>query len=117
MVLLLAALLGRALGDAPVDGAVIIRTGGETVPADEAAAPPPTSHLPKISLDLEDADIHSVIRMIAEVSGRNFIVSDGVQGKVTARLEDVPWDQALQAVLWSQGLAAQDLGSVVLVSP
>ena len=117
MVLFMAALLGLARGDEPGDGAVIIRTGGETVPADEAAAPPPPSVHPKISLDLENADIHSVIRMIAEVSGRNFIVSDGVQGKVTARLDDVPWDQALQAVLWSQGLAAQDLGSVVLVGP
>jgi type IV pilus assembly protein PilQ len=116
MFLLVCALLCFA-GDDAGDGAVIIKLGGETVSAESGASATPRPPLPKISLDLEDADIHSVIRMIADVSGRNFIVSDGVQGKVTARLDDVPWDQALQAILWSQGLAAQDLGAVMLVGP
>jgi type IV pilus assembly protein PilQ len=55
-------------------------------------------------LDFENADIHSVIRIFAEVSGRNFILDESVKGRVTVRLQDVPWDQALAAILLSQGL-------------
>ena len=63
-----------------------------------------TNHVPTVNLDFENADIHSVIRIFAEVSGRNFILDDSVKGRVTVRLQDVPWDQALAAILLSQGL-------------
>ena len=62
------------------------------------------THVPTVNLDFENADIHSVIRIFAEVSGRNFILDDSVKGRVTVRLQDVPWDQALAAILLSQGL-------------
>ena len=63
-----------------------------------------TNHVPTVNLDFENADIHSVVRIFAEVSGRNFILDDSVKGKVTVRLQDVPWDEALAAILLSQGL-------------
>ena len=95
------------------DDAVLIRLGGEVSSISEEAPPPPVKR--KISLDLEKADIHSVIRLFAQVSGQNFVVSDGVEGTVTVRLSDVPWDQALQVILLSNGLMAQELGGVVVV--
>ncbi|MFT5685183.1 MAG: type II secretory pathway component HofQ [Myxococcota bacterium] len=97
-------------------GGVLIRLGGEVVPAAQAAAPPPP--LPNthrtISLDLQDADIHNVLRLFAEVSGLNFVASDDVQGKVTVVMNDVPWDAALMAILHSKGLGAQRLGDQIL---
>ncbi|GEM_PF-4048294 len=70
-----------------------------------------------ISLDLVDADIHQVLRLIAEVSGLNVVASDEVSGSVTVRLEDVPWDLALQAILTSKGLAATVNGGILQVGP
>ncbi|MBM75268.1 MAG: hypothetical protein CMK59_07690 [Proteobacteria bacterium] len=64
-----------------------------------------------ISLELQDADIHSVIRLFADATGRNFVLDDTVQGKVTVFLKDVPWDQALQAILMSKGLVMVPIGN------
>ena len=100
------------------DGAVIIELGGKVKPAITHLQPPTKQRKEKkISVDLHKADIHAVIRLFATVSGKNFVVSDGVQGKVTMRLEGVYWSDALQAVLWSQGLAAQSAGNVVTLGP
>lgn len=53
----------------------------------------------KISLDFQNADIHNILRLIGEVSGKNVVVSETVKGKVTLKLQEVPWDQALDIVL------------------
>ncbi|HET6369916.1 MAG TPA: AMIN domain-containing protein, partial [Nitrospiria bacterium] len=53
----------------------------------------------RISLDFQDADITNVIRLIADVSGLNIVVGDDVKGKVTLKLTNVPWDQALDLIL------------------
>ena len=50
----------------------------------------------KLSLDFKDADIKNILRLIAEVSNLNIIAGDDVTGKITMRLVDVPWDQALE---------------------
>ena len=86
-----------------------------------------SNYVPTVNLDFENADIHSVIRIFAEVSGRNFILDDSVQGRVTVRLQDVPWDQALAAILLSQGLGWTSMsnpyatslqqGEIFVVSP
>ena len=68
-----------------------------------------------ISVDFQKADIHEVIRFFSKATGVNFIVSDGVSGTVTARLINVPWEDALRAILASQGLAAQNMGSLMLI--
>jgi type IV pilus assembly protein PilQ len=69
----------------------------------------------RISLDFQNADIHNIIRIIGEVSGKNIIVSDAVTGKVTLKLKDVPWDQALDIVLSSRNLGVEESGNVLSV--
>ena len=91
-----------------VDRGVLIGPGG--VVRSSAAAAPPVYTGRRISLDLVDADIHSVLRLIAEVADVNIIASDAVSGTVTVRLVDVPWDQALAAILSAKGLGAQSFG-------
>ena len=70
-----------------------------------------------ISLDLQDTDIDNALRIIAEVSNLNIIASSDVQGKVTLRLIDVPWDQALDVILKTNGLDKVQEGNVVRIAP
>ena len=58
----------------------------------------------KISLDFKDADIQNILRLIADVSGLNIIVSDSVTGKVTIKLDSVPWDEVLDIILETNNL-------------
>ncbi len=89
----------------------------ETSPPPSAAPVPPKTYRGKqISLDLKDADILNVLRILAEVGGRNIVATDDVKGRVTVRLVDVPWDQALEIVLQSNRLDALDVGNVLRVS-
>lgn len=70
-----------------------------------------------ISLDLQDTDIDNALRIIAEVSNLNIIASEEVAGKVTLRLNDVPWDQALDVILKTNGLDKVQEGSVIRIAP
>jgi len=70
----------------------------------------------RMSVDLQDADIHTVFRFFADFGDVNIVTSDDVQGKVTVRLKDIPWDEGLSAVLQSKSLAAQCLGSIIRVA-
>jgi type IV pilus assembly protein PilQ len=69
-----------------------------------------------ISLDLKDADVHNVIRLLADVSGLNIVATDDVQGTITLRLNDIPWDQALDIILQTQNLESVEEGNVVRIS-
>jgi type IV pilus assembly protein PilQ len=71
----------------------------------------------KLSLDFKDADIKNILRLIAEVSNLNIIVADEVTGKITMRLVDVPWDQALEIILQSKHLDKRQAGNVVRIAP
>lgn len=71
----------------------------------------------RMSIDLQDADIHTVFRFIADTAELNIIASDDVKGTVTVRLKDVPWDQALASVLQAKGMGAQRFGNIVRVAP
>jgi len=71
----------------------------------------------RISLDFKDADIKNILRLIAEVSNLNIVAGDDVKGKVTIRLIDVPWDQALDIILFSNKLGKMRMGNVVRVAP
>lgn len=71
----------------------------------------------KISLDFQDADINDILRLIAEVGGVNIIAGGDVQGKVTTRMVDVPWDQALDVILKINGLAQERSGNIIRVAP
>lgn len=70
-----------------------------------------------ISLDLQETDIDNALRIIAEVSNLNIIASGDVSGKVTLRLIDVPWDQALDVILKTNGLDMVREGNVVRIAP
>ncbi len=69
-----------------------------------------------ISLDLKDADVHNVIRLLADVSGLNIVATDDVTGQITVRLNDIPWDQALDIVLQTQNLESEQEGNVLRIS-
>lgn len=71
----------------------------------------------RISLDFKDAEISSILRLIADVSDLNVIAGDDVKGQVTIRLIDIPWDQALDVVLATKGLGFTKMGSVLRVAP
>jgi type IV pilus assembly protein PilQ len=71
----------------------------------------------RISMDFKDADLTNVFRIIAEVSNLNIITSDEVKGKVSLRLVNVPWDQALDIVLRSKNLGAAMEGNVLRIAP
>jgi type IV pilus assembly protein PilQ len=70
----------------------------------------------KISLEFKDADIKNVFRLLAEVSGLNIIVTDEVNKRVTLRLVEVPWDQALDLLIQTNGLEKEQMGGVVRIS-
>ena len=70
----------------------------------------------RISLDFKDVEIADVLRLIAEVSDLNVIAGDEVKGKVTIRLIDVPWDQALDVILLTKGLGFMRVGNVLRIA-
>ncbi len=69
-----------------------------------------------ISLDLLDADLRNVLRLIADVTGSNIVIEPDVAGKVTLKVEQVPWDQVLDMVLAMNGLGMERSGSVIRVA-
>ena len=72
----------------------------------------------KVSFEFKDIDIHNLLRIIAEISKKNIVVADDVRGRVTIRLRNVPWDQALELILRSKGLGKENLGNnIVRVAP
>ncbi len=71
----------------------------------------------RIDLDFKDADIHNILRLLAEVGNVNVVTSDDVSGAVTIRMRDVPWDQALDVILQAKGLGAERRGNLIRVAP
>jgi type IV pilus assembly protein PilQ len=71
----------------------------------------------RISLDLKDADIQNVLRLLADVSKLNIVAADDVKGKVTIKLRNVPWDQALDIILRSKQLDKTRVGNIIRVAP
>ena len=88
----------------------------KTVTADDLLSTDKKYTGQKISLDFKDADIKNVFRLLAEVSGLNIIVTPDVNRKVTVRLVEVPWDQALDLIVDTNGLGKEQLGNVVRIS-
>lgn len=82
-----------------------------------AVAAPPKAEGRRVTLDVVRADIHDVLRMLADVGRINLVVDDEVAGTVTVRLRNVPWEQALETVIASRGLGREKQGSVVRVAP
>lgn len=71
----------------------------------------------KLSLNFQNVEVRAVLQVIADFTGMNIITSDTVTGSLTLRLKDVPWDQALDIILQSRGLAMRKNGNVVWIAP
>jgi type IV pilus assembly protein PilQ len=71
----------------------------------------------RLTLSFQDIETRAVLQLLADTSGRNIVVSDSVQGNVTLRLQNVPWDQALDIVLATKGLDMRENGNVIIVAP
>jgi type IV pilus assembly protein PilQ len=70
----------------------------------------------KLSFDFKDADIKNIFRLLAEVSGLNIVVTNDVNRRVTLRLVEVPWDQAMDLLIDTNGLGKEQIGNVVRIS-
>jgi type IV pilus assembly protein PilQ len=71
----------------------------------------------RIDLDLKDADIHNILRLLADVGRVNIVTADDVSGNITIRMRNVPWDQALDVVLQAKGLGMVRSGNLIRVAP
>jgi type IV pilus assembly protein PilQ len=71
----------------------------------------------RLSLNFQDIEVRSVLQLIADFTGLNVVVSDTVGGSLTLRLKNVPWDQALDIILKTKGLAMRQTGNVMLIAP
>jgi type IV pilus assembly protein PilQ len=71
----------------------------------------------KLSLNFQNIEVRSVLQVIADFTGLNIVTSDTVQGSLTLRLKDVPWDQALDIIMQTKGLDMRKNGNIVLIAP
>jgi type IV pilus assembly protein PilQ len=71
----------------------------------------------RLSFNFQDIEIRSVLQLIADFTGLNLVASDSVKGNITLRLQNVPWDQALDIILKSKGLDKRKVGNVIMVAP
>jgi len=93
-----------------------VESRGPSAAKDESATGEKKYIGQRLSFDFKDADIKNVFRLLAEVSGRNIVVTEDVNKKVTLRLVDVPWDQALDLLIDTNGLGKEEVGNVVRIS-
>ncbi len=77
----------------------------------------PGYHGQKLSLNFQNIDVRSLLQVFADFTGLNVVVSDTVQGNLTLRLKDVPWDQALHIILQAKGLGERKDGNVLWIAP
>lgn len=86
--------------------------------ADPDAAPREKEYTgDRLTLNFQDIETRAVLQIIADFTSMNVVVSDTVKGNVTLRLQNVPWDQALDIILKSKGLAMRSNGNVVMIAP
>jgi type IV pilus assembly protein PilQ len=71
----------------------------------------------RISLNFQDIEVRAVLQLIADFTELNLVASDTVSGRITLRLQNVPWDQALELVLKTKGLDKRQVGNVLMVAP
>ena len=71
----------------------------------------------KLSLNFQDIEVRSVLQLLADFTDLNIVVSDSVSGKLTLRLKNVPWDQALDIILQTKALGKRQAGNVITIAP
>lgn len=102
---------GLPAGSARADGPARVQS------SERSRAKPRAKPKPTISLDVYQADLPNVIRLLADVSGKNVVIPEGVQGKVSVKLTNVPWDAALETVLALHGLGMVERGNILRIAP
>jgi type IV pilus assembly protein PilQ len=71
----------------------------------------------RLSLNFQEIEVRSVIAILAEFTGQNVVAGDDVTGTITLKLDDVPWDEALDFIMMTKGLGKYESGNVILISP
>lgn len=71
----------------------------------------------KLSLNFQDIEIRAVLQLLADFTGFNLVTSDEVDGRLSLRLKNVPWDQALDIILKTKGLGMRKIGNIIMVAP
>jgi len=71
----------------------------------------------RLTLKFQDIEVRPLLQLLADFTGNNIVVSDSVSGSMSLRLENVPWDQALDLILTTRGLSARQNGNVIFVAP
>lgn len=71
----------------------------------------------RLSLNFQDIEVRAVLQLLADFTGLNLVTSDTVSGRITLRLKNVPWDQALDIILKSKGLTKRQIDNVIMVAP
>jgi type IV pilus assembly protein PilQ len=71
----------------------------------------------RLSLNFQEIDIRSVIAILAEFTGQNVVAGDDVAGTITLKMDDVPWDEALDFIMMTKGLEKFESGNVILIAP
>jgi type IV pilus assembly protein PilQ len=71
----------------------------------------------RLSLNFQDIEVRAVLQLLADFTGLNLVTSDTVDGRITLRLKNVPWDQALDIILKSKGLTKRQIDNVIMVAP
>ena len=71
----------------------------------------------QLSLNFQNIEVRAVLQLLADFTGLNLVTSDTVQGNLTLRLKNVPWDQALDIILKTKGLAKRESGNIMLIAP
>ncbi|MFZ5466721.1 MAG: type IV pilus secretin PilQ [Pseudomonadota bacterium] len=78
---------------------------------------PKTYQGERLTLKFQDIEIRPLLQLLADFTGNNIVVSDSVQGRMSLRLENVPWDQAMDLILTTKGLSQRKSGNVIFVAP
>ena len=71
----------------------------------------------RISLNFQNIQVRAVLQLLAEFTGTNMVISDSVTGDITLRLNNIPWDQALNIIMTTRGLGKRKMGDILLIAP
>lgn len=99
------------------DSAVLIRLGGEVLSAEQIGQEQTISTAKPISLDVVEMNIAEIIRIFQAHSGHNIILGDGIEGKVSIHIHEIPWDVALLMVVHANNWKIVDLGDIYIIVP
>jgi type IV pilus assembly protein PilQ len=126
------AAIARAVAPVAARAGAMAAEGAAAQPAAPPAAAPGSAQQPtamqsvlddrnysgrRVDFNVKDIDIRNLLNAIADISKKNVVVTDEVKGTVTIKLRNVPWDQALDIILKSKGLAKEEVGNIIRIAP